>query len=339
MTSPNHLHTAPAPAPTSLKARVKSWVRRALRPALWPLHEELAALAGRVEDVARATNADDATMLVWRGGLRGHLIYPDGSRPPLPARPDVAATAHRYHGEIRYWVNVARGLDKHYPGKWPDPTLVWQRGRLMELARVLNLGGWDELTLWASRQRVVEVGGGPCPAVTVLKWKGAIAVDPLAEAYVAEGLLPEQAGHVMHVVGVGESMPVAGGSADLVICENCLDHVSRPEGVMDELARLLRPGGMLWLLVDLMDQPDPVHPHPMSETRMKALMEHAGLTARFWEVRSHHSHPRAHGELRALLEKPVLAARFAPGEATLPRHASNGTHETVVVAGRSPASV
>ena len=33
-------------------------------------------------------------------------------------------------------------------------------------------------------------------------------------------------------------MPVAGGSADLVICENCLDHVSRPEGVMDELARL-----------------------------------------------------------------------------------------------------
>ena len=62
MTSPNHLHPAPAPAPTSLKARVKSWVRRALRPALWPLHEELAALAGRVEDVARATNADDATM-------------------------------------------------------------------------------------------------------------------------------------------------------------------------------------------------------------------------------------------------------------------------------------
>jgi SAM-dependent methyltransferase len=286
-------------------------VRRVLRPAIWPVRDDLQRLHKRLDDVARAVNADDATMLVWRGGLRGHLVWPDGSRPPVPAAPDVAATAHRYHGEIRYWSNVARGLDKHYPGTWPEPTMHWQRGRFMELAKVLGFAGWEPFTQWSSGQRAVEVGGGPCPALTVAPWKSAVAVDPLAEAYVAEGLLPAQAAHVAHVVGVGESMPIAGGSADLVICENCLDHVSRPGKVVEELARIVRPGGLVWLLVDLMDQPDPVHPHPMSEQKLRALMGSAGLRARFWEVRAHHSHPRAHGELRALLERPALADQAA----------------------------
>lgn len=298
-----------------MKAWAKNALRRLFRPAVWPVQQDLQRLAERVETIAQAVNADDATMLVWRGGLRGHLVFPDGRRPTLPATPAVADTAHRYHGEIRYWANVARGLDKHYPGKWPEPTLIWQRGRLLELARVLGLEGWEELEVWSSRQRVVEVGGGPCPAVCVAPWKFAVAVDPLAEAYVLEGLLPAQAGHVAHVVGVGESMPVAGGSADLVICENCLDHVSEPGRVVNELARVLRVGGLLWLLVDLMDQPDPVHPHPMSEARVKALVEEAGLNVKFWEVRAHHSHPRAHGELRALLEKTPVRAAGASGGA------------------------
>lgn len=308
------------------KGALKTLSRRLLRPGVWPLQQDIAILHKRLDDVARAVNADDATMLVWRGGLHGHLVWPDGSRPPVPATPEVAATAHRYHGEIRYWVSVANGQDKHYPGKWPEPTLVWQRGRLLELARVLGLGGWDELVVWASRQRALEVGGGPCPAISVVNWRSAVAVDPLSDAYVAEGLLPAQAGHVSHIVGVGESMPVAAESVDLVICENCLDHVSRPAKVLEELARVLRPGGMIWMLVDLMDQPDPVHPHPMSEAKMRGLMEAARLTAKFWEVRSHHSHPRAHGELRALFEKPLSK------NAT--RAALNGS---VVVPSREPA--
>ena len=135
----NHSHPACARTDEPL-ARVKSG--SAGRPAAWPLHEELAA-RGRVETSPAQPTPTTRRCWCGRGGLRGQLIYPDGSRPRFRARPDVAATAHRYHGEIRYpWGERARARTST-TWQGPDPTLVWQRGRLMELGAGAQSRGWD----------------------------------------------------------------------------------------------------------------------------------------------------------------------------------------------------
>lgn len=44
-------------------------------------------------------------------------------------------------------------------------------------------------------------------------------------------------------VGQGESIPYADGSFDLVFSDNVLEHLSQPEIVFKDVARVLRPGG------------------------------------------------------------------------------------------------
>ena len=61
---------------------------------------------------------------------------------------------------------------------------------------------FGELVVHHRRQisAVVEIGPGPHPAVAEASWRSAVAVDPLADAYLAEGLAPEDAEHV--VIGI-----------------------------------------------------------------------------------------------------------------------------------------
>jgi len=49
------------------------------------------------------------------------------------------------------------------------------------------------------------------------------------------------------VVGAGEALPVAAGSVDLVVCNDVLEHLVDPDTLMEEIRRILRPGGHLVL--------------------------------------------------------------------------------------------
>lgn len=50
-------------------------------------------------------------------------------------------------------------------------------------------------------------------------------------------------GPFVDVVGVGESIPLASSSVELVLCTQVLEHTDDPQGVLNEIARILRPGG------------------------------------------------------------------------------------------------
>jgi SAM-dependent methyltransferase len=47
------------------------------------------------------------------------------------------------------------------------------------------------------------------------------------------------------VVGDGERLPLRSASCDLVLCEHVFEHFVRPARVVDDVARVLRPGGHL----------------------------------------------------------------------------------------------
>jgi SAM-dependent methyltransferase len=45
--------------------------------------------------------------------------------------------------------------------------------------------------------------------------------------------------------GAGEALPLADGGYDVVTCWDVLEHVQAPDALLAELARVLRPGGLL----------------------------------------------------------------------------------------------
>lgn len=63
----------------------------------------------------------------------------------------------------------------------------------------------------------------------------------------------------IHVYAPLDAIPFPDGDFDAVICNAVLEHVERPEAVMKEFARIIRPGGILYLGVPFM-QPEHLDP-------------------------------------------------------------------------------
>lgn len=77
-----------------------------------------------------------------------------------------------------------------------------------------------------------------------------------------------------------EHLPVPDCSYDLVVSANTLEHTRRPWLVAQEMARVCKPGGWVFLLVP---EVHPYHPYPIDCFRfypdgVRSLMENAGLT-------------------------------------------------------------
>jgi SAM-dependent methyltransferase len=94
------------------------------------------------------------------------------------------------------------------------------------------------------RALAVDVGGGAGYLTQALRTAGAdcylVDADP-GELSWRGGPLPGS------VLGDGRRLPLRSGSVDLVVSSNVLEHVEHPHELVDEMARVLRAGGHLWL--------------------------------------------------------------------------------------------
>lgn len=90
----------------------------------------------------------------------------------------------------------------------------------------------------------LDVGGGAGYLTAALRSAGArcVLVDADAGELAWRGRPPAGS-----VVGDGTRLPVADGACDLVVSSNVLEHVPAPFALVDEMVRVLRPGGHLWL--------------------------------------------------------------------------------------------
>jgi SAM-dependent methyltransferase len=267
---------------TGLRASLKRLVFRALRPAVEPhVREGLARADGLERRLARVEELLEQ--------IAGTTVDRD-----------------KHREELAYWrwlIKTEAGR-KSLHGPFEEVFGAWQRERLRELGSALGLAGDEALDEWCAQRSAVEIGAGPFPALAAApRWKRAVAVDPIARAYVEEGLVPAAAGHVTYLESPGERTPLPAGFADLVVIENALDHVSDPAAVLNEARRLLGAGGLLWVLVDLSEHSDHMHPHPFNEGRVRALLGAAGFEVVTDRVSDHKSHPKAYGEYRGLLRR------------------------------------
>lgn len=97
--------------------------------------------------------------------------------------------------------------------------------------------------------------------------------------YLGYDLRPGGNVDVVHEFGTGAEPPGA-VSFDIVISGQCAEHVAAPWRWIVDVARLLKPRGLLWLAIP---NTEVFHEHPIDAWRcwpagMRALFEEAGLS-------------------------------------------------------------
>jgi SAM-dependent methyltransferase len=97
--------------------------------------------------------------------------------------------------------------------------------------------------------RVIEVGSGAHGLIFGFGAKGGVGVDPLAVEY--KQLFPKWQGNAQTVSAIGEELPFADASFDIVLCDNVIDHAEKPLKIADELIRILKPEGLLYFTVNV----------------------------------------------------------------------------------------
>jgi len=185
----------------------------------------------------------------------------------------------------------------------------WQEARA-QVQRVLSEAEIDDPDFFGGRV-LLEIGPGPVGLPEASGAKLALAVEPLAPRLDAAGLLLR--GDAVYLATGAESMPLLDESVDVVVARNSLDHVVDPAAVLAEVVRVLRPGGLLILNVDVGGEPTAEEPHAFTTDDVRRLV--APL-----RVQRERSIPDPHGHMGAQLV--VVAMKDASTDepsTTLPR--------------------
>ena len=143
-----------------------------------------------------------------------------------------------------------------------ERQLEYQRGKQRTLTgRKLDLVAGAELRSRRLRARlselkpigddarVLEVGSGAHGHIFFFGVKDGIGVDPLADHY--RSLFPEWQGRAKTLAVGGEALPFPDSSFDVVISDNVVDHALDPRRIVEQIARVLAPGGLLYFTVNV----------------------------------------------------------------------------------------
>ena len=108
--------------------------------------------------------------------------------------------------------------------------------------------------------KVLEVGSGAHGLIFGFGNKTRVGVDPLAAEY--KRIFPKWQSGAATAAAIGEELPFADGSFDIVLSDNVIDHAEQPLKIIDEIVRVMKPGGILYFTVN-------VH-HPIYDTFSRA---------------------------------------------------------------------
>jgi len=97
--------------------------------------------------------------------------------------------------------------------------------------------------------RVLEVGSGAHGLIFYFEAADRVGVDPLADHY--RSLFPAWQHRARTLAAFGEDLPFEDARFDIILCDNVVDHAASPRRIIEEIARVLRPGGLLYFTVNV----------------------------------------------------------------------------------------
>lgn len=162
--------------------------------------------------------------------------------------------------------------------------------------------------------RVLEVGSGAHGLIFCFDAAERVGVDPLADHY--RQLFPRWQSLARTIVASGEALPFADASFDVVLCDNVVDHATGPRRIVEEIARVLAPGGLLYFAVN-------VH-HPVYHwaATLHAAWRAAGVPFEVTPFADHTVHLTRNAARRLFDGLPLRIAREADDIAAVKASAS-----------------
>ncbi len=195
-------------------------VQTAMLAAVCAVAATVAPAAGRAPD----TRTPDTRSPDTRSPETG----PPDTMPPVrePITPPHRATLGRSVALFRAFLVEQTDPDRFYS--------------LLAADSVRQLGSYVDL----SGTRVLDVGGGPGYFASEFRSAGAayLGVDPAVGDFASAG-----ATVTGMVRGSGTALPIRSGAVDVCYSSNVLEHVAEPEAMLDEMVRVTRPGGTVFV--------------------------------------------------------------------------------------------
>lgn len=97
--------------------------------------------------------------------------------------------------------------------------------------------------------KILEVGSGAHGLIFCFGSGLTVGIDPLAADY--KRLFPKWQASAQTVAAIGERMPFADSSFDVVLSDNVIDHAENPLAILDDIVRVLKPSGLLYFTVNI----------------------------------------------------------------------------------------
>ncbi len=176
---------------------------------------------------------------------------------------------------------MADAFDPQHAERLGDPARLEALPR-SAVVSLLRLDGAETVVDYGAGTGVYTIGvaqavpGGRVVAVEAL---------PRLAQMLREKITPDLAGRLEVVETDANAVPLADGAADRVVMVDVLHHLYDQPGALDEVVRLLRPGG-LFVVLDWGDRERPVGPpldHVLGLAAVRGIITEMGLE----EVEAH----------------------------------------------------
>jgi SAM-dependent methyltransferase len=210
----------------------------------------------------------------------------------------------RYLNEVGWFLYYVKQTYKNDIAAYSEERKISSQ---MLLEEVTTLARKD--LSWISDKTVLSIGCGCTGDLSVWPATAKIALDPLLYTYQKLGMLIEDEPGTSRTLylslGVAD-LPLLDDSVDLVLCRNALDHMPDPRIGMQQVWRVLKPDGVLFLSVDIGGEATADEPSPFSEESLRALLNEQ------MEVMVHHRDSKPHADWRDYSVRIVARKRWAP---------------------------